>query len=173
MRNVLVSLGRLWRPSFIGLSVLALAGCCCGQPMTTSPVVPRAPIADRPLTRIVFARPYWNDTGLTVERGVRYHFSADGQWCDAGISSSAAGYSSPNFIMRWAEGWRRAPQENWFALICAVDRDKSHLVAVLKEGGDHSFPASGELSCFANDAPLFYWNNSGTVMMTVRRVERQ
>ncbi|WP_377298043.1 DUF2235 domain-containing protein [Rhizobium sp. SGZ-381] len=45
----------------------------------------------------IFARPHWNFTGLYLEAGVPYTFSAQGQWLDSSLKSGPAGTQDGQF----------------------------------------------------------------------------
>jgi hypothetical protein len=152
----------------LAMNMLVLCGCCFNTD-AARPTPSVTEVGDAPIVATVHAKPHWNDTGLEVRKGVVYRFSAQGVWYDAGHPVGAEGYPSLSFIMRWAEGWRRVPDAPWFALICSVDRDKRHLEPVMIMP-DHALAADGQLTCFANDVPFMYWNNSGSIEMTVQRV---
>jgi hypothetical protein len=64
---------------------------------------------------------------------------------------------------------RRAPREKWFALICAIDAAPRSRLLI---GRSRTLRAAstGTLRCFANDTPGFYWNNAGSVELTVIRL---
>lgn len=94
----------------------------------------------------VFARPRWNATGLYLEAGVTYHFSAAGEWLDSSVPSGPDGTHDGKFHLGeivhvasalWGKGealysrltgnrqvdfWytRREEKEGWFALIGLV-----------------------------------------------------
>jgi hypothetical protein len=54
----------------------------------------------------------------------------------------------------------------WFALIGAIDSDSSTQFLI----GTQSVSApvrTGQLCCFANDVPGFYWNNKGAIQLIV------
>jgi hypothetical protein len=103
---------------------------------------------------------------ILLEANTPYRFSAGGTWCDASIACGPDGYSNPNLALRLAEGLRRVPGARWFMLMGTVDRDTSLLKAI-GPGATITFPKSGKLSCFANDVWLMYFNNRGSVMLTV------
>lgn len=118
----------------------------------------------------------------TVVAGRRYRFESHGRWRDAVILRDAKGFDSKG-IMRIAEHRRRHPQARWFALVGIVtatpgrpQRDADSLVGVIdfsrhlvSDGESWIAPASGTVHVFANDAPRWYWNNSGR--LRVRLVE--
>ncbi len=116
----------------------------------------------------VAAREPWVDTGITLEAGATYEFSASGTWTDRGIVTGPAGYPSANLIQRifaWRKRERDAP---WFALIGTVDRRKGSEF-VIAEGCTRTFDETGTLVCFANDVRSAYGNNHGCVTLTVTR----
>jgi hypothetical protein len=107
--------------------------------------------------------------------GQRYQMEAVGRWRDLTIKRDANGFTSSEVpilggVMEKHEPKRRMPHENWFKLIGAVDRDQATAFAI---GTSHERVAqrSGQLTCYANDEPGFYWNNFGSVELTVTRIE--
>ena len=114
------------------------------------------------------ARLRWNDTGLDLLLGATYQLVATGSWVDCRTVSGPEGYPSPNVLLRIAEWARAVPAEPWFALIGGLDRDRRTDFAVGR-GCDYAPPRSGRLTCFANDVPLMYFNNSGQIQLTVER----
>lgn len=112
----------------------------------------------------------WNATMIQVVAGHRYRFEARGRWEDSHISTDPDGYTSPSWLLRRSEWMRRAPDANWFVLICSVDFDED-LLFVIGSGRTLLMPRSGLLTCFANDVKSMYWNNRGAVELTVTEVE--
>ncbi len=117
----------------------------------------------------VTARERWNDTGIEVLRGEEYSLQADGTWSDASIEKNADGYSSSNSLFQVTEGFRRIPSAAWFALIGTVGRDLRD-AACIGVSGRLQATRDGNLFCFANDLPFMYWNNSGSIRVTVTRI---
>ena len=78
------------------------------------------------------------------------------------------GYASSNVMFKLSEGLRRAPLNPWFALIGAYERNNQTQFEI---GTKREVTAvrSGRLTCYANDLPLMYWNNSGSVTLRVTR----
>lgn len=122
----------------------------------------------------IHARPRWNDTGIRLVSGEEYRFTVPTdaahlpqQWTDWTIVTTADGFS------RWylipLEWMRRAPKDNWFALMGAFDRRRDTIFLI---GTTRTLraPRTGELTCFANDVWLAYGNNHGSVVLTVTRV---
>jgi hypothetical protein len=110
----------------------------------------------------------WNDTGVLLRAGARYEFSATGTWHDRQYATDADGYPSSTLLLKLAEPLRRVRSANWFTLIGAIDRDER---SAFRMGSKGVFSAAkdGQLTCFANDTPLTYGNNSGSVSLTVTR----
>jgi hypothetical protein len=117
----------------------------------------------------VDSRLLWVDTEVVLEAGKTYRLRASGRWHDASIDTDAAGYSSVNTFQRWTEGLRRAPAAPWFSLIGAIDRRRDTQFIIGTECTWRA-PASGRLTCFANDVRGFYFNNSGSITLAVEPI---
>jgi uncharacterized protein (DUF2235 family) len=121
----------------------------------------------------VFASLKWNDTGLELHRGESYRFEASGRWRDATTATGPAGYASTEArfprIFRLAEGRRRQPSANWFALVGEVGRGTGRAFTI-GTAGRVDVTADGILYCWANDLPFMYWNNSGNTKLVVTRL---
>ncbi|HYQ55485.1 MAG TPA: DUF2235 domain-containing protein [Pseudomonas sp.] len=116
-------------------------------PITQHPYRQSRLIAARlPLVIDIAARVPWNETGLWLEAGKTYHFSASGEWLDSSISCGPAGTGDGNFqpaevaqlaasALGQLETWysklfnnndanfnftKRHEQFNWFSLIGAI-----------------------------------------------------
>lgn len=63
----------------------------------------------------------WNDTGIHLVADQEYRFTTTGQWIDWTITCDANGYPSPHWVLKISERWRRVTNENWFALIGAIN----------------------------------------------------
>src|SRR5438045_528536 len=105
----------------------------------------------------------WNDTGVVLEAGQLYRFEASGTWTDSFIPYDADGAALRTipFIVR-AFLWlvaplRRAPRQNWFVLMGAIDRDRKTLFRI-GSGRELEAPATGRLTCYANDEFSAYLN---------------
>jgi hypothetical protein len=116
----------------------------------------------------VLAKPHWNLTGIQVAAGETYTMSAAGRWVDWFIPHGPEGDPSDSFYMKAFEPLRRMKDENWFELTGALNSDIATAFPIGK-GCQYTAPASGELTCFANDVEGFYFNNYGQVMLTVTR----
>lgn len=117
----------------------------------------------------VDSREHWNDTGITLIDGGRYRAVAKGTWHDASKEVDASGWQSDTPLIRDLEHFRRVRDENWFALIGAIDRDRQ-TEFLIGTACEFTPTRGGQLTCFANDAPFMYWNNSGSIELTVTRV---
>lgn len=123
-------------------------------------------------TAPIDARLCWNVTDLMLEAGHSYDFSATGTWRDANIVCDAGGYPPPTLsalqavILKPFESLRRVPAWPWFSLVGAIDQDM-RTAFLIGRGGRVTAPKTGMLTCFANDVPFMYWNNSGIVTLTV------
>lgn len=119
-------------------------------------------------TAKVRARVFWNETGIRLTAGEHYLMTATGQWVDFYLKHGPDGGPSPNARMRAFEPKRRLPHENWFVLAGALDSDPGTAFAIGSHR-EYTAPASGQLTCFANDVEGYYWNNWGSVLLTVKR----
>ncbi|MCA1706546.1 MAG: hypothetical protein LC808_26090 [Actinobacteria bacterium] len=124
----------------------------------------------RSATFRVKARSKWNVTDLLLIEGCRYDFRASGRWVDLIKKTDPDGYTSQFFTLRLTESRRRSPNENWFCLIGAINRDPTRQFA-LGARRSLTMPASGRLTTFANDLPFMYWNNFGSLTLTITRIE--
>jgi hypothetical protein len=115
---------------------------------------------------IIKAGERWNDTGIDVAAGRPYRVAAHGRWEDWGRPYGPDGGPSDTPVLRLTAGLRRAPTENWFALIGVLDRDPATRF-LIGAGRDWAAPRGGRLLCYANDAWLMYFNNTGAVTLEV------
>jgi hypothetical protein len=118
---------------------------------------------------VIAAREPWNDTGLRLIAGARYHFKVEGQWVDWFVTCDADGYESVNLVQKLSQSLRRSPGDRWFALIGSLGRDTGRLFRIGTES-TYSPDSTADLFCFANDVRLAYWNNRGEVRLTVTRL---
>ena len=117
---------------------------------------------------MIDASRFYNRTGILLIQSGVYSFKVDPVelWYDAQNSCNAEGYPSIGG-MRYFEWARRVPRENWFKLIGCVGMETTAIGTSLPT----FTPAmGGELTCFANDAYLMYWNNRGSVALSVTRI---
>jgi hypothetical protein len=117
----------------------------------------------------IFSRVKWNDTKIDLIEGCQYKFKATGIWVDLFIPCCADGY--PDALNRLMDNIfgrckKRSPSAKWFQLVGEVGKDKSHTIELGKEG---TFFArkNGRLFVYANDISSAYWNNCGSVELSV------
>ena len=144
-----------------------------------------------------FASTHWNATGLYLEAGVPYRFSASGEWLDASAKFSPAGgevdghhasdvarlaasaLGSVEHVFNMAshgdsDFWftRRVESAPWCALIGFVANgvgEDNGETFLIGEGCRFTPAASGYLYAYANDAWQAYANNHGSVALTIER----
>lgn len=117
----------------------------------------------------------WVSTGVLLDHGATYEISADdSKWVDWHIASCAAGQERPTFSQSLAQWALRCKQGRWFQLIGAAGHSDDHCFPVGKflrwtyEGHGGHTPL--QLHLFANDAWFAYFNNHGSVNVTIQRV---
>ena len=118
----------------------------------------------------IFALLRWNDTALQMLKGESYLLTADGKWYDATIKSDANGYTSNLLKHRLTARFKRSPKQDWFLLMGSLSMDDGKAFAVGAGPTNYTATENGKLYCFANDLRRFYFNNSGLVRLTVRRL---
>ncbi len=131
------------------------------------------------ITIPIEAHKEWNNTQIRLVAGEEYHLKASGQWvdwyivCDAdgwpsGLLNILFGLSGLNLLLEATKGFRRAPEERMFALIGSIDQQAPYFGIGVE--ATIAPTATGTLYCFANDVPFFYWNNWGTIQLTITRM---
>ncbi len=117
----------------------------------------------------IHARPAWTDA-CPVAAGTTYRLTASGRWWDWFVPCGPDGYSTK--LLAPLAHRRRAPGEAWFCLMGAIDRDEP---AAFRIGAQRTWtaPRSGMLACFANDLPGMYWNNRGSITLSIAPVEKE
>jgi hypothetical protein len=115
------------------------------------------------------SRRYWNCAAVWLESEGRYDFEIQGNqhWVDFYRCVDANGYNIA--VLQNARWARRNPRFNWFALVGCIERVSSSEFLIGKSRMDYAPTKSGRLFCFANDAWFTYWNNWGSLVLTIRR----
>ncbi len=113
----------------------------------------------------ILARKPWNETELDVLPGETYLFTAEGEWTDWLFKTDANGYA--NYYMNLYNRLKRVGDAKWFELIGSLDKVNFYRIG---KKNNITFQEAGKLSLFANDAPGFYWNNSGKIIVTIIRI---
>lgn len=150
-------------------------------PIAQTPYRPSVLLAKgQSTTFTVYARDYWNWTGIFLEAGATYEFEVDSTqiWKDAMIETNADGYRGNP--IQWLFSWlKRFPGHPWFCLTGAVSDTGNPTVSgdpppmtMLWIGthATHTCHKEGYLYCFANDASGFYFNNRRAVTARITRV---
>ncbi len=114
----------------------------------------------------IYSREFWNETDVEIQSGEEYKFVAEGNWKDLSKETDANGYS--NWYMSLFDSLKRSRNNQWFALIGSVNKSGGFLIG---KNSQIPFQQNGKLWCYANDVRGFYWNNSGTVLLTVTRIK--
>jgi hypothetical protein len=113
------------------------------------------------------------DTGIDLVAGVTYEFRADGRWLDLVIRSGPEGYPTPwwSLLQRLVEEWRPLQTANWMTLGGEVRTGDGDVLRFGIGSRVRRQVPAGRLWCFANDAYGWYWNNFGSVSLTVEAIE--
>ncbi|MFT5914625.1 MAG: hypothetical protein ACI81T_001115 [Bacteroidia bacterium] len=117
------------------------------------------------ITISVESSDYWNASGITVNSGEQYKITAAGTWTDWYIDTDANGYS--NWYLKLFTLLKRSKYENWFKLIATTNRNQQYPIG---SSSTITIGQSGDLDFFANDANGFYWNNYGSIDVTITRI---
>jgi len=160
----------------LGAGALAIIGSMlkpltCPNPSAILAIQPKTLGAGEQQTLLVRAHCPCNDTELEVKQGEEYSITASGDWWDLVFRSGARGYRAPawSVFQTLLQGERRLPAELWCVLGGQLlpDPDQSFSIG---EGGAWRPLSNGRLVLFANDVKGFYWNNWGSISVTIRRV---
>lgn len=113
----------------------------------------------------VLSEKKWNSSGICITAGEVYQISASGIWTDWCTDTDANGYS--DCLMDLFGFLRRAPNHDWFKLMASIGRQKNYPIGISQQ---ITATESGQLEFYANDVLGFYWNNIGSIGVTVTRV---
>jgi hypothetical protein len=123
----------------------------------------------------VHSASYYNPTGVVLDRGATYEIAADEtRWLDWHLASSADGREQPSLAQLMVQWALRCKAGRWFQLIGAVGRSDDYLFPIGMHvrwtyAGQADDPAP-ELHLLANDAWFAYFNNHGSVNVTITRM---
>ncbi|HET7832454.1 MAG TPA: DUF2235 domain-containing protein [Gallionella sp.] len=127
-------------------------------------------------TQRIYAREYWNQTGVFLRPGVRYRArvvpGVGEPLRDASFTArSIDGEDWTSFAHKAASlaHGKRKDDAKWFALIGTVDKKHAW---VMKDDGEFTVPVGGQMLCYFNDVQVewFYENNSGWVVLDVEQL---
>lgn len=175
-------------------------------PLTHGPYWPGRKLSvGESVTVEVIARKRWNFTGVFLETGATYQFSAQGCWMDASTVCDPDGRSKPFSVwrflicllvlgMNWIRislnklpglrsmrvpGAARFPRAPLFSLIGSIangadpaskGKRPDDTFKIGRRLPRHTVAHDGYLYAYANDVWSFYFNNRGSVMLTVTRL---
>lgn len=119
---------------------------------------------------LINARNPENDAGLSVKKGERYRVCvAKGHiWKDASIENHPPRGSKGTTSMNMIASWKRSPKSDWFALMAEVTGNTEPID--LYRSQEFQTAHAGQLILYANDVPVFYWNNSGVIEVLISRL---
>lgn len=117
----------------------------------------------------------WVDTNIIVKPGDSLTFHAQGIWWDAYIPCGADGYPASMFY-----ALNRPPrildEGRYFRLMGRVialgqkpGEDDPAQTFVIGRRSQRRFDRGGKLYVFCNDRPGYYWNNWGSIDLTIER----
>ncbi len=120
-------------------------------------------------TTIVKATESENIVGLKIVAGEEYTItSAEKQtWHDASRSNMPPCGEPGSFMMNLFAILKKARKSLWFSLIAEIKDEKKPYD--LCEAPNFLASGNGELILYANDAKGFYYNNSGEIIVEIRR----
>ncbi|MGE4288792.1 MAG: hypothetical protein AB7E36_08895 [Salinivirgaceae bacterium] len=111
----------------------------------------------------------WNATGVRLHRDREYHIVASGTWTDFYIGTDANGFERNH--LRPFKRFKRHPENSWFALMGSIGKASPYFLVgtelLLRPDNE------GELFLFANDMPAMYWNNRGSLDITITEYKLQ
>jgi hypothetical protein len=125
-------------------------------------------------TKIIDARCHWNDTGIKVQKGVRYKVTAlieepiiDG---DPPLDRKLCGLEGWDSPLFWPVFFlKRQPFERYFALIGFIDKKHPRRIVEYSPSDPYRTvyiaPATGQLWCYFNDGYFLYFNNHGKLKL--------
>ena len=121
------------------------------------------------------ARRMWVDTPVWVKPGDVLSFRASGTWVDAYIPCSADGYPA-SLLYALNRPPRIADDGRYFRLMGRIvadgtepEQDDPGATFAIGSSLEWQSPVPGRLFVFANDRLGYYWNNLGSVQLTVSR----
>ena len=115
----------------------------------------------------VHADQYYTDSGVDVSPGEKYSITAEGVWIDWFINSTSDG-----FVIHFkpfdlfTERVSRVKDERLFTLIGCLNKTDASSFRV-GSGTNYTATQPGRLYLYANDLNGFYWNNYGSVNVTI------
>ena len=155
-------------------------------------------LKNEPMTFTISSSCQWYNTRIPLVAGQKYLFTADlkQNWNDSNIKTNACGYKPSDlsyfnpsrYALQTADFFKakRYPGANWFEIIGSICGN-SDPKSCQKEDYFRMFNCdnlgqnigkirrefvptkNGILFCFANDNSYFYFNNSGSIDITIQK----
>ncbi|MFC1602942.1 DUF2235 domain-containing protein [Pseudomonadota bacterium] len=128
---------------------------------------------------MVDANQYLNNSGLVLEKGVKYRvdFNEKQRWMDAGQQATPTGWepAETGVAKFFRKMLARDTNVELFHLMGAIygECEDGYYCGEefpIKAGEPFEATASGEFCTFANDLPFMYWNNSEEIEIRISRV---
>ncbi len=169
------------------ITCLLISGCafspmpdsCCHEPSCElgyeSTVKPSSlKIGEEKTLHICACKP-WNASEIQVNQGEQYSFAYDNvvNWVDGTIPSSpTTGWqgTSYQFLGKLVSPYRRSDKSDWYALVGSIGL-KEDEVFFASDTGSVEMKKSGVVYFYANDKIGRYFNNKGTLRLTMTRVK--
>lgn len=119
----------------------------------------------------VLALLHWNPSRIIARPGQRFLIEADNSiWSDDKNPCTASGSSTAG-LQRFTSAMCRHKQAAWMELVGTLGRDHDHQFRVGSGAvWENTTKQEGELFFYANDVYFMYYNNTGSVMVTVTRL---
>ncbi len=120
-------------------------------PINQGSYLPTHRLGSEPVSIDIYAKHPWNWTGIYLEAGNKYRFTASGQWMDASIKTGPAGADDDKFhigeiahltgtVVGWFEkGWKSLfgnEQANFFGTKRIEHADWFELIGAVADGGN-------------------------------------
>ena len=116
----------------------------------------------------VLANKKFTHSGIKIIKGASYRITAIGTWRDADFEpTDAGGFPPKNGAMRFARFLQPVSKENYMKLVAKVGPHHWPIGT----GAIIRFNRNGSFILQPNDATFFFGNNSGTMHVTITRIE--
>jgi hypothetical protein len=119
----------------------------------------------------VLAILHWNPSRILARPGQRFLIEADNSiWTDEHLPASAAGTAGLG-LQRFTSAMCRNRQATLMELVGTLGREHEHQFRIGKGTvWENQTQVEAELFFYANDVYFMYYNNAGSVMVTVTRL---
>ncbi len=133
----------------------------------------------RSFTIVARDRYCWSKIHLVEGGRYRFVIPPKQKWTDSKIKCGPEGWKTKDLYwlkrtaVRIAEKRRRHRKANWFEIIGALGKSDDRLIRIVaesKKSKPWTCPVEADLYGFANDVRLMYYNNKGSMKITIERV---